>query len=256
MIALRISPDWTVQNLLDAMATRGPAPAVVTFVDDQVTSTSYAELAECARRLASGLLEAGVKPGAAIGIYAPNSVAWLVVRLAVGAVGAVTVAVDDLIGDAEAAGLLTDSDCRWLFTTSAHAHYLAEIAPALDAEIFTLDDALIGAETGCGWRDLLAETTVTLPPLAPSAPTALIFTSGTTGAPKAFTLSHANLGANVRALVAERLIDSSDRVLLPLPLHHVYPFVVGMLTTLATGAVLVLPEAITGPSIVHALRAG
>lgn len=256
MVSSTISPDWTIQNLLDAMTVRGTAPAVIAFEGDEIVSTSHAVLADRARRLASGLLKSGVGPGAAIGIYAPNSVAWLVLRLATGASGAVTVAVDDLIGESEAAGLLNDSGCRWLFTTQAHAQSLAAVVPALDVEIFILGDAPIDAETGRGWRELLADTSGALPSLDPSAPTALIFTSGTTGAPKAFTLSHANLAANIGALVGEALIDPSDRVLLPLPLHHVYPLVVGMLTTLATGAALVLPEAVTGPRIVHALRTG
>jgi len=260
MVAPKISPDWTVQNLLDEMTARGTAPAVITFDGGEAVYTSYAELADHARRLASGFLEAGVKLGAAIGVYAPNSVAWLVVRLAAAAAGAVTVALDDLIGEAEAAGLLTDCGCRWLFTTQAHAHSLAAVAPALDAKIFILDDESIDGEAGCGpfrgWRDVFAEMPGALPSLDTMAPTALVFTSGTTGVPKAFTLSHANLAANVGALVDERLIGVHDRVLLPLPLHHVYPLVVGMLTTLAGGAALVLPEAVTGPRIVHALRTG
>jgi long-chain acyl-CoA synthetase len=256
MVAPNISPDWTVQNLLDGMTARGERPAVITFDGDAAASTSYAELAGRAHRLASGLLDAGIKPGATIGIYAPNSVAWVTVRLAAGVAGMVAVALDDLIGEAEAAGLLVDCDCRWLFTTRAHAQSLAAAAPAFNAEILLLDDGPADAEHRRGWCDALADTPGALPSLDATAPTALVFTSGTTGAPKGFTLSHANLAANVGALVDERLIGPSDRVLLPLPLHHVYPLVVGMLTTLASGAVLVLPEAVTGPRIVYALRSG
>lgn len=256
----KISPDWTVQNLLEAMTARGAAPAVITFDGDQAAHTSYAELADGARRLASGFVKAGIKPGAEIGIYAPNSVAWLVVRLAAGAAGAVAVAIDDLIAEAEAVELLTDCDCRWLFTTRAHAQSFARFVPTLDAEILTLDDNPIDSEAGRKsfrhWRDLLAKIPAALPFLDATAPTTLIFTSGTTGVPKAFTLSHENLAANVAALTAEQLIGDSDRVLLPLPLHHVYPLVVGMLTTLAASAALVLPEAVTGPRIVHALHKG
>ena len=43
---------------------------------------------------------------------------------------------------------------------------------------------------------------------------------------------------------------------LPLPLHHVYPFVVGLFTPLALGLPLVLPYALTGPQIVRALKEG
>lgn len=256
MVAPKISPDWTVQNLLDAMAARGTAPAVITFDGGAAVYTSHAELADRTRRLASGFLEAGANPGDAIGVYAPNSAAWLIVRLAAGAAGTVTVALDDLIGETEAAELLADCDCRWLFTTQAHAHSLVAVTPALDAEILILDGESAGSGRLRSWRDILAETAGPLPSLDPAAATALVYTSGTTGAPKGFTLSHANLAANVGALAAERLIGPNDRVLLPLPLHHVYPLVVGMLQTLIAGAALVLPEAVTGPRIVHALRTG
>jgi long-chain acyl-CoA synthetase len=45
-------------------------------------------------------------------------------------------------------------------------------------------------------------------------------------------------------------------VLLPLPLHHAYAFVVGMLTTLSVGAPIVLPTDTTGPAIMQALSNG
>jgi long-chain acyl-CoA synthetase len=84
----------------------------------------------------------------------------------------------------------------------------------------------------------------------------LVATSGTTGRPKAFLLTHANILHNVRALADQRIITASDRALLPLPLHHVYPLAVGVLTPLAVGATVVLPEGVTGPSLVAALKAG
>jgi long-chain acyl-CoA synthetase len=260
MIESKIGRDWTVQNLLEAMAVRDAAPAVIAFEGDAAAYTSYGELADRIRRLASGMVAAGIEPGAEIGLYAPNSVAWLVVRLAAGVAGAVTVALDDLMGESEAAEMLRECDCRWLFTTQEHAGALATVAPALVVEVLILDDQPAHAGAACGrnrgWHEMFAETPAALPTLDAATPTALVFTSGTTGAPKSFSLSHANLAANVGPLVAEHLIGPRDRVLLPLPLHHVYPLVVGMLTTLASGAALVFPEAVTGPRIVHALRAG
>lgn len=55
-------------------------------------------------------------------------------------------------------------------------------------------------------------------------------------------------------LINANLVDDNDRILLPLPLHHVYPFVVGMLTPLARGLPIVLPSSITGPQIIRALN--
>jgi long-chain acyl-CoA synthetase len=82
----------------------------------------------------------------------------------------------------------------------------------------------------------------------------LLHTSGTTGTPKAVPLSHANVLANLRALVAERFLNRDVRALLPLPLHHVYPLVVGLLLPLTVGGAVVLPGGISGPELARALR--
>ena len=84
----------------------------------------------------------------------------------------------------------------------------------------------------------------------------LSWTSGTTGTPKGFLLSYRNISSNVHALCQLHIVSQDDRLLLPLPLHHAYPFVVGMLTPLAIGAPLVLPADMTGSAITQALRSG
>lgn len=82
----------------------------------------------------------------------------------------------------------------------------------------------------------------------------LVTTSGTTGRPKSFLLTHANVLHNVRALACQGIVTQHDRALLPLPLHHVYPLTVGILTPFALGTTVVLPESVTGPHIVAALK--
>ena len=162
------------------------------------------------------------------------------------------VALDAQLPDAELARLLADSRCRRLFTTRRHAERLATLAPVAGLQLVLLDEAP-GAD-GAPWSGLVERGPAPLPAIAPEAPALLLYTSGTTGAPKGVPLSHANLLANATALEAESLAGPDDRVLLPLPLHHAYPFTVGVLGSLLGGSSLLLPAAVSGPALAAALR--
>ncbi|QIN79925.1 AMP-binding protein [Rubrobacter marinus] len=95
-----------------------------------------------------------------------------------------------------------------------------------------------------------------MPEVGPEDPAALFYTSGTTGTPKGVPLTHGNLRFQTSTILGADLLEESDRILLPLPLHHVYPFVIGLLTPLSAGLPIVLPRSLTGPQLVRALKEG
>ena len=64
----------------------------------------------------------------------------------------------------------------------------------------------------------------------------MLFTSGTTSRSKVVALSHKNLISNVMDYASVVDVDSNDRILSFLPLHHVYECTVGMLVSLYVGA--------------------
>ena len=64
----------------------------------------------------------------------------------------------------------------------------------------------------------------------------MLFTSGTTSKSKVVALSHKNLVSNVMDFASVLTIDSSDKILSFLPLHHVFECTVGMLYSLYIGA--------------------
>ncbi len=74
----------------------------------------------------------------------------------------------------------------------------------------------------------------------PSAPAAILFTSGTTGRQKGATLSHANIASNVSAVNRYMRTGPADRVLVALPLFHVAAQNVLMNGGFAAAATLVL----------------
>src|SRR5690606_17598517 len=129
---------------------------------------------------------------------------------------------------------------------------LREAAPA------EIEPILLDAETetdgAVPWTALFGAPLDPMPAAAPEDPVALFYTSGTTGRPKAVPLTHANILSNLDGILAMGVVRPGDRVLLPLPLHHSYPFIVGMLAPLMSGAAIVLPAGITGPQLARALQ--
>jgi long-chain acyl-CoA synthetase len=242
---------WTVATLLDDLAGRGDRPCLVAVAGEETRARSSGGTAAAALALARGLVRWGVRPGEAVALVAPAGPDWVVARLALGRAAALVVAIDDLAGDAEVAAILGDAACRRVLAAAPRAARLKALDPAL--EVVALDAA---APEGCtAWTALGNEAVAPLPPIGADDAAMLAYTSGTTGPPKSFVLTYAHLAANVRALVAERLVGPDDRVLMPLPLHHVYPLVVGLMVPLQAGAAVVFPEAVGGPQIARAIAA-
>ena len=242
----------TPREFLDRLASHGDAAALMVVRGDRLETTGFRTIVEQAQRLARGLRAAGIETGAFVALYGPNRPEWVIARFAIAAAGAVAVAVDDMLPEREVLPFLRDSGAKHLFTTEAHAGALREhFAPAeLTFHLLDRDEA---TPLGQSWRALLSDEAADLPDLAPEAPAMVVYTSGTTGTPKSFLLSYANLANNVNAIAAANLVGPDDRALLPLPLDNVYPYVVGLLTPLAAGTAVVFPEEITGPAVVHAL---
>ncbi len=240
---------WTPLRLIAALEARGDAPGILAMHGEAATPWPAAALGQQARLLACGLAAAGMAPGEPVALHAPNSPDWIVVRLALGATGALPMAIDDLTETATAQAIIAGAGCRWVFASAAHA---AELQAREGVRIVLVDRP----DDADGWRALRADAPTALPVPSPDDPALIVATSGTTGAPKLFTLTHANLTANLAGVLAKGLIGSGDRMLVPLPLHHVYPFLVGLMTPIAAGATIILPEAVTGPLLVQALKSG
>ena len=234
------------------MAARTAHPAVMVVRGEAIRTLSYGEISERARQLAFGLIAAGTRAGDTVVVYGPNSPEWIIAALAVGACGAMLAPVDDVLSETDAAVIVADSGARVVFTTVAH--YSALRVSAVGAQCYLLDGPSDGFGEGRYWQSLLQADPARLPPADGASALCLSYTSGTTGAPKAIVLSCDNIGVNVLAIASEREAGPDDRVLLPLPLHHCYPLVIGLLTPLTVGATVVLPEGVAGPQIVRASR--
>lgn len=243
----------TLRDLLDAAGERGTVPAVMALQGDAVVETlSGAELAVRALAVAGVLSRSGVGRGEPIVLAGANSIEWIVAYFAIVCSGALPVPLDSRASGAELAHNVSDCGARRGFLTRPIAELLrAHGAPAL--EVSWLDEVCTTAET-LPAAGVTPELPTLLPRLRRDDIATLFYTSGTTGTPKGVPLSHGNILANVEALITARLAGEGERVLLPLPLHHVYPLTCGLLGSLALGATLVLPAGVTGPQLRAAIR--
>jgi len=239
--AIGLAERDTLQALLRHIASYGDAPAVIAFTGERSETRSFAALARAVLALAPALARRGVGRGDAVAIIAPNSPAWITAYWAIVAAGGVAVLIDTLLGDDDAVRMLAKAGCRTVFTTAARVPRFAQNADAI-----ALDADLPAAPGDAG----------PLPEVEPSDVALILFTSGTTGTPKAVPLTHRNILANARAIMAAGLVDHSDRAVIPLPLHHAYSLTVGLTTGLGSGVALILPAGVSGPELVAALVRG
>ena len=244
----------TLQSLIGVLEKHGEKPALVAFHAKDVERWSYRGLLEQAAQLARGLNEhRGLRPGCAVAFLAGGSAGLVVASLAAIKAGAIIVPLDVQFSDDMLRHVLDDSETRFVFTTRAYAPRLQRIPTALRLEIILLD---VGPEDEQSWHRLLVthSTNGKMHDVRPEDRAALFYTSGTTGPPKGVPLTHGNLAFELNAIRDADLVQADERMLMPLPLHHVYPFVVGLLAPLMLGVPIIFPHSLTGPQIVRALQ--
>lgn len=229
---------------------------MIRFAREGGETWSYARLRAKAEEVTAGLIRAGVGPGERIAILAEPSAEWIVAGLAILRAGAVLVPVDVQVSDRDLDRILADSGARRLFSASGVVRRIEHLNRAGDLDIFLLDGS--GEEAGGRGIWSMPSGKEGASPSSGSASDGgiLFYTSGTTGPPKGVPLTHENIVFQIEAVEQTKLIREGDRLLLPLPLHHVYPLVIGLLTPLALGVPVILPHALTGDGIVRALNEG
>src|SRR5438552_1255229 len=150
---------------------------------------------------------------------------------------------------------MQDSDDRVIITTKKRVERIKRLDLKEKPKLILLD-AGEDDPPEADWERFLDSEEIELPMVGHEDKAVLFYTSGTTGPPKGVPLSHGNIVSQLDTAADVKLIKGDDRVLLPLPLHHVYPFVIGMLVPLDMGLPLILPFSLSGQQLLRALRGG
>ncbi len=245
----------------DAAAERPDALAVVEAGGRSVT---WGELQDEVGRIATGLGEAGVVAGNRVMLVLPNRLEFVTAYLGVLRAQVVAVPVNPRSTVAELTRMIADSGSRLVVadpsTVAAVREAAGAVIRALAGEESDLDPDLleravtpvvvvVGEEPAAGeesFEKLRALPARDVPPLQdPEKLAALLYTSGTSGRPRAAMLTHRALIANLEqvAQVEPPMIHGDDVVLGVLPLFHVYGLNAVLGGALRHGAKLVLsPE--------------
>jgi malonyl-CoA/methylmalonyl-CoA synthetase len=218
--------------LFPRLAAHPSRPALVAADGSVVT---FGELERRARAHARRLVEEGIAPGDHVAVWATPDPEVVFALVGNALLGAPSVPLNPALGGRELEHVLGDSKPR--------------IVLAADPGAFV-------ARTP-GVRGIACEGDPSAP-RAPSEvdPLLVLYTSGTTGAPKGAVLTHRNAAFDLDALADAWGWTPDDRLVHALPLFHVHGLVLGVFGPLRVGSSLELLPRFSPPAVCDAIDRG
>ena len=219
----------------------------------EFTQWSYTKLGEECRRIARGLLAAGLVKGDRVGLWAENRPEWMAVWLGAAIAGLVIVPVDFLASEKECTNILTITGARAFFYSARKQDFADSLA---SKGISIPVRVKLGGEGGESYAAFgtEAENTPLGADIAENDPVSIVFTSGTTGFAKGVTLSHRNILANTSAAILSLRAYPEDVFINVLPLHHTYPTTCSFHAPLSVGASTIIVEKLIGSVVIDDIR--
>lgn len=207
---------------------------------------TYYQSEKIIRHIAEKLASIGVKEGTHVAVQASNTSEAVFLSLAIAALHAVKVSVHVSLGIKELNYVLTQSKSQFLITCRElsledNFEHLKGIV------ILRGGNCEVSSVPVYGWIEFLSMKSSFVLPENMEEEKAdcmsdIIYTSGSTSAPKGVMLTHDMLMRSALASCINRGFETGRRVFIPLPMFHVYGYVEGLLTSILAGGTVLIRE--------------
>lgn len=223
--------------VLHLQRTANNSPDRIAVVDDD-RSITYAMLWARACYFSSCLKVEGLQRGDRFAVLLENSIEYVIALYGALMAGAIVVPMNAAAKSRDFIQWLGHSGAKWAIYASDQVE--ARVAVVQSPGVISIDLALL--------LDNSSQVNHRFELVAPAAsePACLLYTSGTTGNPKAVTLSHGNLASNSTAIVEYLQLSAEDSIVCILPFYYSYGSSV-LHTHVQVGACIVLEHNLLYP---------
>jgi long-chain acyl-CoA synthetase len=221
-----------VYSLADIIRKRAVATPDAIALAEAGRLTSFAALDRRSSQVARALQAGGVRPGDRVAFIGANGPEFTEVGYGAAKCRAIFTAVNNRLAAREILGILADAEPRVLVVDPAAAPLVAGVgALGFDCAVLVTDDSYLS------WRDAA-------PPedpgdiAGPDETALILYTSGTTGAPKGVELTGRNLGCALHELHFDIGLDEKSVCAAPIPFFHIAGFGLFLAANLNGGRLL------------------
>jgi long-chain acyl-CoA synthetase len=241
-------PYHSIPHLLGEQRDRTPDKPFLVYVDEESGERrefTFGEFHDRVHRLARYFADTlGLKRGERIATLAHNHDSTVIVYFAAWCAGLCVVPIN--VGEeADRIGFVINNARASAVFIRPEYLKLAPESECPGVRHWVLIDALTeGAEKPKGWRQLQEADALSNKPLHRDVTredeALIVYTSGTTGAPKGVVLTQYNLLIDAKSIAEWHRIDLRQKMMCVLPIHHVNGIVVTLMTPLYAGGGVVL----------------
>lgn len=199
---------------------------------------THREVYAAAHDMAAGLHAAGVRRGERVAIILENGCDWAIAYYAVVLTGAVAVPIYYDLKPAEIEAMLKHADPSVAIVSQKVRQKISAlwlVRTVIVAGVERSDDGALSLADIPAMATAESRRAVENTVIEPDDLASIVFTSGTSGGNKGVMLTHRNFMANCRSVRRSIPFNERDRLVMVLPLHHAFPFIVSIAVAPAVG---------------------